>query len=150
MKAVNSNWFECVIKYDSTNELGKQVKVTETDVVEALSFSEAETLFVEHVTPYISGSYEVKKINPLPVHEVFFSENESDDRWFKCKLTFIMFDENTNKEQRTTVSYLVQADSLKTALKYIEQEMNNSTIDYLASEISETKILDIFRKQNNE
>ena len=43
------------------------------------------------------------------------------------------------------VSYLVQADSLGTALNYVVQEMGKTSIDYVASNISETKIMDVYR-----
>ena len=70
---------------------------------------------------------------------------DADDSWFKCKLAFITIDEKTDKEKRSAVSYLVQADSLGTALNYVVQEMGKTSIDYVASNISETKIMDVYR-----
>ena len=145
MKAITSTWFECAVKYGRTTEEGSEKKVTETYVVEALSFTEAEAKITGEMDPYTSGELEIKKIAPMTVSEIFFSENDKDDSWFKCKLAFITIDEKTDKEKRSAVSYLIQADSLMTALDYIMQEMGKTSIDYVASNISETKIMDVLR-----
>ena len=146
MKAITSTWFECAVKYERTNNEGVNKAVTETYVVEAMSFTEAEAKIIEEMTPYTSGNLEVKKISPMTISEIFFSEKDADDRWFKCKLAFITIDEKTEKEKRSAVSYLVQANSLETALNYVVQEMGKTNIDYLASNISETKIMDVYRR----
>lgn len=145
MKAITSTWFECAVKYGRTSEEGSEKKVTETYVVEALSFTEAEAKITSEMGPYTSGELEIKKIAPMTVSEIFFSESDKDDSWFKCKLAFITIDEKTDKEKRSAVSYLIQADSLMTALDYIMQEMGKTGIDYVASNISETKIMDVLR-----
>ena len=145
MQAVTSTWFECAVRYERTNEEGAQKKVTETYVVEALSFTEAEKSIISEMKAYSSGELEVKKINPTAFHEVFFSNNDMDDKWYKAKLAFITIDEKTEKEKRSSVTFLVQADTLETALSYVTQEMGKTSIDYLASNISETKIMDVFR-----
>ena len=145
MKAVTSTWFECAVRYGRTTEEGAEKKVTETYVVEALSFTEAEAKILSEMGPYTSDDLEVKKITPMTISEIFFSDKDKDDSWFKCKLAFISIDEKTEKEKRSAVSYLVQADSLGTALNYVVQEMGRTSIDYVASNISETKIMDVFR-----
>lgn len=38
-----TNWFECSINYEKMQEDGTQKKVTEPYLVDALSFTEAET-----------------------------------------------------------------------------------------------------------
>ena len=146
MKAVTSTWFECAVKYGRSTDEGKEKKVTETYVVEALSFSEAEAKVIGEMGHCTSGELESRKIAPMNISEIFFSEKEADDAWFKCKLAFIVIDEKTEKEKRSAVSYLVQADSLGTALNYVVQEMGGTNIDYVASTISETKIMDVFRQ----
>ena len=39
-------WFECVIKYDKVQENGMEKKVSESYLVDALSFSEAEARII--------------------------------------------------------------------------------------------------------
>ena len=111
MKSKTSDWFETKIRLDKTQEDGTQKKVTELYVVEALSFTEAEAKIIAEMKDYVSGEFDVKNITPTSYHEIFFSENSKDDKWYKAKLQFITIDEKTEKEKRTAVTYLCQASS---------------------------------------
>ena len=55
MRSRTAIWFECRIKYEKTTEDNMQRKVTETYVVDALSFTEAEQRIMEEISSYISG-----------------------------------------------------------------------------------------------
>jgi len=68
-------------------------------VVDALSFSEAEASILEEMKVYISGDYKITDIRPAAYHEVFFSDMDKDDKWYKAKLQFLTIDEKTEKEQ---------------------------------------------------
>ena len=144
MRSRTANWYEVVIRYDKTQEDGMTKKVNEYYVVDALTFGEAEETITKEMSMSISGEFEVKNITPASYHEIFFSDNDNDDRWFKTKLSFITIDEKTEKEKRTAVTYLVQASTLNTAMKNIEETMKGSMIDYVISNISETKFMDVF------
>ena len=144
MRSRTSNWFETAIRYDKTMEDGMTKKVIENYVVDALSFGEAEERITEEMSAYISGEFEVKNINPAAFKEVFFSDSDNDDRWYKAKLTFITIDERTEKEKRSNVTYLVQAATLNGAVKNIDEVMGGTMIDYVISNISETKFMDVY------
>ena len=66
MKSRVSKFYEVKIQYQEMQEEGKEKKVTEQYVVEALSFTEAESRIIEEMTPYISGEFDVvaEKIAP--------------------------------------------------------------------------------------
>ena len=144
MKSRTSDWFETKIRYDKTQEDGGQKPVTEQYVVDALSFTEAEKALIEEMQTYISGDYKITGIKPAPYHEIFFSDLNADDKWYKAKLQFITIDEKTQKEKRSNVNYLVQAGSLSKAVKYVEEVMGGTMIDYVISAINETPIMDVF------
>jgi hypothetical protein len=118
--------------------------VTEQYTVDALSFSEAEQRITEKMSAYISGEFEITDVRKAPYKEVFFSDNELEDRWYKAKLAFITIDERTEKQKRSAVTYLVQAGTLDGAVKNINEVMNGTMIDYEKSNISETKTIDVF------
>jgi len=128
-------------------EDGMTKKVPELYVVDALSFGEAEEAITREMSAYVSGEFEVKNINPAAYHEIFFSENDNDDRWYKAKLSFITIDEKTEKEKRSAVVYLVQAATFNGAVKNIEEVMGGTMIDYVIANISETKIMDVYEHQ---
>ena len=144
MRSRSASWFECTVRYERQMEDGMTKKVPELYVVDALSFGEAEESITREMTSYVSGEFEVKNINPATFHEVFFSDNDNDDRWYKAKLTFITFDENTEKEKHSTVTYLVQASTFNGAVKNIDEVMKSTLIDYVIANISETKIMDVY------
>lgn len=144
MRSRTANWFICKIRYDKVMEDGLQKKVTEQYVVDALSFSEAEERIIEEMSSYISGEFDVHEIDRCVFKEVFFSDDELADKWYKAKLKFITIDEKTEKEKKTTVYYLVQAGSFEGARKNIDEVMVGTWIDYIIDTVSETKIMDVF------
>ena len=144
MRSRTAIWFECKIRYEKVMEDGLQKKVTESYVVDALSFSEAEERIIEEMSSYISGEFDVADIKKAPYKEIFFSDDEMADRWYKAKLQFITIDEKTEKEKKTTVYYLVQAGSFEGARRNIDEVMGGTMIDYIIDTVSETSIMDVF------
>ena len=144
MRSRTAIWFECKIGYEKVMEDGLQKKVNESYVVDALSFTEAENRIMEEMSSYISGEFAVKDIKIAPYKEIFFSEDELADRWYKAKLQFITIDEKTEKEKRSNVNYLVQAGTLKEAVGNIESVMGTTMIDYVIASVAETTLMDVF------
>lgn len=148
MRSFVATWFECKIRYEKTMEDGLQKKVTEQYVVDALSFSEAEKRITEEMSAYISGEYEITDVKKAQYKEIFFSDDASDDRYYKAKLDFLTIDEKTEKEKRSRVVYLVQAENLHRAIKNVDEVMGGTMIDYEACAIDATKITDVFERQS--
>ena len=147
MRSRTAIWFETKVRYEKTIDDGSQKKVTEQYTVDALSFTEAEATIIEEMSSYISGEFEVSDIKKATYKEVFFSEAATDDRWYKLKLQFITIDEKTEKEKRTNNYFLVQAATLHGAVKYIEEAMSKTMIDYVIAQVAETQIMDVFEHQ---
>ena len=119
MRTKISNWFEVKMRYDKVHEDGYEKKVTESYVVEALSFGEAEKKAIEFLGSYVSGEIQVVNINPMKFQEVFFNEQESCDRYYKAILQFITIDE----------------------------KMHGTMIDYQIASVSETKVIDVIEHE---
>ena len=137
--------FEVKVKYEKTQEDGMQKKVTETYLVDALSFSECEDRIIDEMKVYISGEFEVNAIQKAKYNELVESVDTSADKWYKCKLLFITLDEKTEKEKKSAVHYLVQGSSLENAKNNMVKFMSTSSIDYEFVEIKETPIMDVFK-----
>ena len=144
MRSRQSNWFEVGIRYQKTQEDGSEKSVTERYAIDALSFTEGESAITEEMAAYISGEFKVKSMQEASYREVFFSDKDDDDCFYKAKLQFISFDEKTAKEKRSAVNFLVQAATFNAAVKNIEDAMGKTAIDYIIANISETKIMDVF------
>lgn len=120
-----------------------QKTVSEPYMVDALSFTEAESRILEEMRPFISGEFTVANIKRVKISELFF--DESGDRWYKCKVNFITLDEKSGVEKRTASYMMVQAADFKTALENLLKGMKGTMADYEIASITETLIMDVFR-----
>lgn len=137
-------WFECKIRYEKVMENGMNKKVTEPYLVDALSFTEAEARIIEEMTPFITGEFTVSDIKRANYSELFPSEEEAADRWFKCKLVYITLDEKSGAEKRTSTMVLVQAADLRDAVKKLDEGMKGTMADYIIASVSETPLMDVY------
>ena len=138
-----ANWFECKVRYDKLQENGAAKKVTEPYLVDALSFTEAESRITEEQRPFISGEFSVSAIKPTKIAEIFF--DDVSDRWYLVKVAFITIDEKTAAEKRSVSQILVQATNFKHALERFEEGMKGTMADYEIVQINETPLMDVYK-----
>lgn len=148
MRSKTGSWYETGVKYQKMQEDGKEKVVTERYVVDALSFTEAENTIIDEMSVYVSGEMTVSNLGKAKYNEIFFSDVKDDDKWYKAKLQFIVIDDKSEREKRSNVFYLVQAKSLARALRYIDEVMGKSMLDYDIVGINETKIYDVFESKH--
>ena len=139
-----SKFYEVKVQYQKMQEDGKEKKVTEQYVVEALSFTEAESRIVEEMTPYVSGEFDIVSEKIAPYNEIFLSDKSDDDKWFISKVAFITLDEKTAKEKKQTLRYLVQAATSELALDYTNEMFSHGMSDYSIDAVKDTPTLDVF------
>ena len=139
-----SKFFEVKIQYHKMQEDGKEKKVTEQYVVEALSFTEAEARIIEEMNPYISGEFDVVSEKIAPYNEIFLSDKSDDDKWFISKVGFITIDERTAKEKKQTFRYLVQAETSEKAMDYTKEMFSHGMSDYSIDAVKDTPTLEVF------
>lgn len=138
------NWFECKIRYEKPMENGMSKKVTESYLVDSLSFTEAEAKIIKEMEPYITGEFTVTDIKRANYSELFPCDLESADRWFKFKIMFITIDEKSGVEKRTASQMLVQASELRDAVYRLDEGMKGTMADYEIAAVSETPIMDVY------
>ena len=137
-------WFECKIRYEKTMENGMVKKVNEPYLVDALSFTEAEARIIEEITPFVTGEFTVSDIKRANYSELFPSEEKAADKRFKCKLIFIMLDEKSGAEKKSSTQVLVQAADLRDAVKKLDEGMKGTMADYQIGMVTETPIMDVY------
>lgn len=142
---MQSEWFECKVRYDKTLENGLIKKVTETYLVDALSFTEAEKRFIEEITPFMSGEFIVTDIKRARISELFDSEDLSDDRWFRARIAYITLDEKTGVEKRTAQNVLIQANDFHKAINRLDKGMKGTLGEWVIVTVTETAIIDVFK-----
>ena len=150
LRSRTSKWFECSVKYQKMLDDGTDKMTTEHYVVDALSFTEAESSIIENMKPYIFGDFHVTDIHPAAYTEVFFNGQYNADRWCKVRIAFVTIDEKTGKEKKSYSRYLVNASCLNEALKSIDKAFADTMLDYQSVNISESTILDVFEHKVKE
>lgn len=138
-------WFECKVRYDKTMENGLSKQVTETYLVDALSFTEAERRFIEEIEPFMGGEFTVTDIRRTKIAELFESNDGLADRWFKCKVAFITLDEKTGAEKRANQMMMIQAIDLRDAVKALDKAMEGTLGDYVIVSVAESPVMDVYR-----
>ncbi len=137
------NLFECKVKYEKIDDKsGQPKKVSEAYLIDAVSFTEAETRIYKEMEALISGEFVVTNINKANYAEIF--PNEDGDRWYKSKISFVSMDEKSGKEKKVSNQILVMANDVKDAFDKIHEGMNGMTVDFDINAISESPILDFF------
>ena len=137
-------FFEVRIRYEKTMENGQNKKVNVPYLVDALSFTEAEARIINEMTPFISGDFKVKAVKEVNFSEIFFSNEELADTYFKARLAYVTLDEHSGKEKKTYTNVLVQAADLRDAVKKLDEDMKGTMADYKIVSIAETKIMDVY------
>lgn len=137
-------FFEVRIRYEKTMENGQNKKVNEPYLVDALSFTEAEARIINEITPFISGDFKVKAVKEANFSEIFFSNEESADTYFKARLAYVTLDERSGAEKKTYTNVLVKAADLRDAVKKLDEGMKGTLAEYEIISIAETKIMDVY------
>ncbi|MCR5299160.1 MAG: DUF4494 domain-containing protein [Paludibacteraceae bacterium] len=141
------NWFECKVKYEKQAEDGAIKSTSETYLVDAQTFTEAEARIVLETKAFASvavGELSVENIKRIKIAEMFNMHDESADRWYRSKVNFITIDEKKGVEKRTSCAMMVKGKDIQEALKELEKGLSTGASDYEIVNISETPIMDVF------
>lgn len=135
-------WFESAVSYDKIMENGTVKKVTEKNLFDALSFTEAEARTIEELTPYISGEFTVKAVKKTKINEVFW--NKDADRFYLVNVAFITIDENTGAEKQMVTQMLVQSNDFDGAVSAFKDGMKQTMADWKIISVAETPYMDVY------
>ncbi len=139
-----NNWYECKVRYEKLTEGGAMKKTTESYLIDAYSVTEAETRLIEELAPFTSqGELIVSSVKKEKIAELFLSDNELDDKYYRCKVNFISLDEKKGVEKKMPATMIVKADSLPSAVLRLKKEMEEGLTDFQIASVIETNIMDV-------
>jgi len=139
---MTNNWFECKVKYVKIDENGKEKKVTEPYLVDAVSFTEAEARIHTELEKMIHSDFMVTTISKSNISELF--PNENGDRWFKAKTSFVTVDEESGKEKKSNNYMLVEANNVKDAYEFLTEGLSDMIVPFEIPSVTESPIMDVF------
>ena len=130
------------IRHSAEKEDGSLKPVNETYLVDAVSFTDAELTAIDENQG--KKDLEVKAINPYKISDIFRNECTEDDGyiWFRAKVSYITFDEKSQKEKRTNYFMLVLSDSVANANILLKSKLGTLN-DYEILDLVTTKIVGI-------
>ena len=139
-------WFECKVSYERQADSVGMKKVSESYLVDALSFTEAEERITKEIRPFVSvGELEVVNIRRARIAELFLNDEAEDDRYFRAKVNFITVDEKSGSEKKTSATMIVKSDSLPNAVTELKAQLDSQMASYEIAAVTDTQILDVFQ-----
>ena len=137
------NWYQVKVRLERFSDYGAIKSDSEVFLVKANSFATAERAAMEEVVKYATGGVDVVAIARKNYKEVFASNEEDADKWFKCKLSFLTINEKSGTERKTAHLFLVKAASALTAHQAVDAFMSTSLSCYVIEQVEETKIIEV-------
>ena len=137
-----SKYFEVGVRYDKTQEDGMVKKVTETYLIDALSFSDVEKRITEELEAYISGEFSVVTEKITNISDVVNTDDVLADKFYKVKFSIITVDEKTGKEKKHSQLIVVKASSNDDARDRYKQYYKDTPVVLVLEAVSETKYID--------
>ena len=135
-------WFECKVKYTKVTESGREAIVTESFMLDAVSFTDAEARIIWQMRQMVKGEFGVTDIRKSKISEVF--QYETGEWWFRATINLVTIDEEAGKEKKIKANYLVMADNIKEAIDRLDESLSYLVIPFVITSLSVSAIADVF------
>ena len=130
------------MKPGSEGSEGSEVKKTEQFVLDAYTYTEAETRMVEILEAEGIRPFEITQITKTNLIEVIrFADC---DKWFKVKVALTTVDESKGTEKEANQFMLISAEDVKDAFEKAKTHMNAVHVGYLIPSVVYQKIAEVF------
>lgn len=137
-----NHWFKVAIKFVQVVEDDKVKTVIEEYLYQAMSYADAEYKATEEFGAR-NNDFEIHKVTKINLAEVFTADRSAEPLFFEAKVHYIIFDEKTKQEKRTSVRFLIDSDDVQAAILGIKEKLG-AVDDYEITDIKKTKILEVF------
>lgn len=135
-------WFECKVKYVKVDDDGRERKVSEVYLVDAVTFTDAETRIIQQLQTMVRGEFIVDNIKKSNIVEIY--PHEDGEWWFKARIGIVTIDEKAGKEKKINNYFLVAADDIKQALQRLEEGLSYILVPYQTTSLAICNIVDVF------
>lgn len=143
---MNKVWYTCKVKYQKVDQQGNQIKAMDSYLIEAISYTDAETRLYEIMEQLVSVEFQVIAISKANFEDIIASEDGVD--WYKVKASALSYDEDSGKERKITSYYLISAESISDSLEKGKTYLDESINDYVIQSVAITTINDVFPFDN--
>jgi hypothetical protein len=139
---MTKHWFTCKVKYTRHDADGAEVTATESFVLDAYNYTEAETRMTQICEDEGIRPFDINQITKSNFAEVIRFDDA--DKWFKVKIALTTFDEQKGVEKETSQYLLISANDVRDAYDKVAGHMNSLGIGYVIPAITFQKITEVF------
>lgn len=137
-----NTYFEVKVKYTKLDQNGFERKQTDTFLIDAVSYTDAEARTYEIMKEITSGDFQVKNIKPSTIREVI---SKLDGEYhYKAKITMIALDEEVGREKKINEYILVAANDIDDAQVQLKAGLYYMQIPYVVASVSISPINEVF------
>jgi len=135
-------WFKCVAQYVKIDDDGRERKVSEAYLIDAVTYTDAEARIIAQLATMVRGEFVVKQITQTNIVEIF--PHEVGEWFYTGKISIVTIDEKAGKEKKINESFLIAADDIKQALQRLEDGLSYILVPYQITSLAISNIVDVF------
>lgn len=136
------NWYEVKVKYLKTGQDGFEKKVTDLYLLDAVSYTDAETRIYEIMKELTRSEFLIMNIKKSNITEVI-SEKDGE-WWYKAKISLVSIDEEKGREVKISNYLLVAGNDIEDAQKQLKEGLSHMLISYEVVSVTLSKVVDVF------
>ena len=142
---IMKEYFLVKVHYTDVDADGKVSSVKEQYLINAISFSDAETKAIEFVNDNKTNEVSIDNIDAISRTKIeeFLKSNTFGDKYYLTCVASISIDEKTAKEKKNYSYQIINAPTLDEARITLNNWIKESTVDFDICSIKETKIIDL-------
>lgn len=134
-------WFQIKVKFLKKTEQGLIKPVTEQYLVDAVSFSEAEA----RITAELADNQ--REVTMMTITKTKIRETVpygDTELWHKAKVTYIVADEDTEKEKKFMTYILVNSENVHEAYERCQEHLKEMLVPFRIPQIQESPIVEVY------
>ena len=135
-------YYEVKIKYLEANNVGEVKDVNRSFLIDAMSFTEAETRMVELAREGDFRDLTIKAITYSRINKVINEVEGDDKKFFNVTVTY-MEEMDEGKKKNYHLYYLVRASVPEETIPFIEQDWAGSVVEWKITQIKESPIVEV-------
>ncbi len=134
-------WYTVKVKYNKKGKEGEDSKrVTESFLLPAVSFTDAEARIHKEVGQTADGEFSVNAMSVTEIQDVI--RNTEGGQWYMSKIT-ISYEDN-DKVTKVKQNYMVEGMSVQQVTNSIDEKLSDAMFDYETTNVALSTIIDVF------
>ena len=139
------HWFNCKVSSRSLDGEGAEVKKLEQFVLDAYTYTEAETRMTEICEYEGIRPFEITQLTKTNLVEVI--RYPDCDKWFRVKVSLSSFDADKGAEKESHQHLLISASDVRDAYDKVAGHMNKLGVGYVIPSVAFQKIVEVFPQE---